>query len=413
MNILYYCDEYPPYQNGGIGTATKLVAESLVTRGHRVFVVGKYPDKNRQDTINTNQKNGVTIIRINSANHNRWYKRCMDILLYLFTRLALGKIASYIRYLKAKKEYRMVEKYLLHIIRENNIELIEMPDYVDDFLSGLDRPFRFQKYHIPLVIRVHGSTSFLAYHIYEKRDEILLSMDKAHFERADAVCAVSEFSKQFVIQHIETKKSVEVIYNPIENSLFASTVSHENTQTILFFGKIVETKGAFSLIRAFNEVGKMHPDVRLKLLGNGDIDKAKAMVDSSLLERVNFGGFVTHEEIIEAIDTALFCVLPSYFENFSMAALEVLARKRALIYTTRSSGKELITDGVNGLLVEPTDIPAIAKKMHQLLTDEKRRTILAEKGYESTQSRFSTYTIIPQLEKYYTQIIKDYAVKQG
>ena len=40
MNILYYCDEYPPTRNGGIGTVVKLVAEAMAARGHQVTVAG-------------------------------------------------------------------------------------------------------------------------------------------------------------------------------------------------------------------------------------------------------------------------------------------------------------------------------------------------------------------------------------
>ena len=39
MNILFSCDEYPPVKSGGIGTVTKIVAEELARRGHRVYVV--------------------------------------------------------------------------------------------------------------------------------------------------------------------------------------------------------------------------------------------------------------------------------------------------------------------------------------------------------------------------------------
>ena len=43
MKILFYCNEYPPYPTGGIGSVTKIVAEELVKRGHEIFVVGYYP----------------------------------------------------------------------------------------------------------------------------------------------------------------------------------------------------------------------------------------------------------------------------------------------------------------------------------------------------------------------------------
>jgi glycosyltransferase involved in cell wall biosynthesis len=216
---------------------------------------------------------------------------------------------------------------------------------------------------------------------------------------------VSGFSKRYVEDWICKNKSVDVIYNPIEDALFENVMESGDTDTILFFGKVVETKGAFNLIRAFNVVAKRYPQARLKVVGNGDMEVARGLVDAHCADRVSFVEFMPKEQVMSEIDDASFCVLPSYFENFSMAALEVLARKRALIYTNRASGSELIEDGENGLLVNPDDVMQIADKMELLLCDTTLRDRLAEKGYEMCRRRFSTDVIIPQMESYYKEII--------
>ena len=43
MNILFYCDEYPPYITGGIGSVTQTVAEYLSSKGHNIYFIGYYP----------------------------------------------------------------------------------------------------------------------------------------------------------------------------------------------------------------------------------------------------------------------------------------------------------------------------------------------------------------------------------
>ena len=91
-----------------------------------------------------------------------------------------------------------------------------------------------------------------------------------------------------------------------------------------------------------------------------------------------------------------------------MAALEVLARKRALIYTDRASGAELIEEGVDGMLVDPDDTDQMVEKMSMLVEDEGFRDRLAENGYAMCRRRFSTEAIIPQIEKYY----KKFCAKQ-
>jgi len=258
---------------------------------------------------------------------------------------------------------------------------------------------------VPLIVRVHGSVSFLFHHVEGVENEEKTKQDRLIFDHTDAVCAVSEFSKRYVEERLCFNKPIDVIYNPIEASAFENPKESEG-HTVLFFGKIVEMKGVFSLIKAFNIVAEKNLQVRLRLVGSGDIEGARRLVNPQFADRVEFVGFVPHERIAAEIDAALFCVLPSYFENFSMAALEVLARRKALIYTERASGKELIDDGENGFLVDPNDVGQIAEKMELLLSDTGLRHRLAENGYEMCRSRFSTETIIPKMEQYYQSVIE-------
>lgn len=408
MNILYYCDEYPPFRNGGIGTVVKLVAEQLVKRGHRVVVAGKYRDNNKSGKAISNETiNGVEIYRYHYAAYNTFMRRFLTILLFVVKKLGFGVLSEKIDFFKAKKDYRKTELLLANLIKNRQIDLIEFPDYTDEFLHGLVKPIAFRDFKIPLVIRVHGAVTFLDYFKHGKINNNLLTLDAAHFNRADKICAVSEFSAQFVRRKINPKKEIDVIYNPVEDELFQLSDKKIPEDTILFFGKIVETKGVFTLIKAFNQIAGDYPRIRLKLVGDGDLKTAQNLVEERAKNRVVFQGFLAKSEIIAEIDKSLFCVLPSYFENFSMAALEVLARKKALIYTERASGRELITDSVNGLLVNPEDVAQLSERMSRLIDNPEKRESLATKGYEECRSRFSTDKIIPELEKYYRQTIDD------
>ena len=395
MNILYYCDEYPPTRNGGIGTVVKLVAEAMAARGHQVTVAGRYADTVEKETIE--QINGVTVIR--------WHKGCYRTLGIRICDLMLDQ--KRLREVKSQRILNRTQCLLEQVIKERRIDLLEMPDYVDLFVNNDGIEFPSRQFSVPMVVRVHGSVSFLYRHLHGVDNEEKTKQDKSLFAQADAICAVSEFSKRYEEENLSPDKDIEVIYNPIDSNAFENVVSTDPEQpTILFFGKIAEMKGVLSLLKAFNLVAEKHPQVKLRLLGNGDVEKVKQCIDSRFADRVEFAGFVPHERIADEIDAATFCVLPSYFENFSMAALEVLARCKALIYTERASGKELIEEGVNGFLVNPDDVGQIAEKMDLLLTDSELRHRLAESGYEMCRSRFSTETIIPQMETYYNNVIQ-------
>lgn len=392
MNILYYCEEYPPVRNGGIGTVVKLVAEAMARRGHRVVVAGKYWEG----------KGIKTIERINGVEVIRWHKKYYNwFLIWLYS--LPGSPKSRVR--KAQLIFSRTQHLLEKVIGHYSIDVVEMPDYVDDFIHFDNMMVPKWNCSVPRIIRVHGSVSFLFHYLKGCPDERRIKQDRAFFSQADAVCAVSHFSKEYVEQYLCPDKDVRVIYNPVEEHWFSSIRQKQSSQTILFFGKIAEMKGVFSLVKAFNLIARENPDVRLKLIGSGNSERVKQLVEKPFSDRVVFEGFLPQERIMEEIDNALFCVLPSYFENFSMAALEVLARKKALIYTCRASGCELIEDGLNGMLVDPDNIEQIAEKMRLLLSDAVLRDSLAENGYKMCKQRFSTETIIPQIESYYEEVI--------
>ena len=393
MNILYYCEEYPPARNGGIGTVVKLVAEAMAKRGHKVIVAGKYWDGEGKETVEN--INGVTVVRWHKSSYNTVGIKSCD----------LFHFGDY-RKRKAQRVLWRTHELIGKLIGKYEVDILEMPDYVDDFIynDGLD--VSQMRFTVPMVIRVHGCVSFLYCQAEGKMRPQKLAQDRGHFGRADAICAVSEFSKRFVKEHIRPENAVEVIYNPIESQWFEGLKEEKPTQTILYFGKIAETKGVFSLIKAFNIVAQSHPQAKLRLVGSGDIEAAKCMVDSRFADRVEFVGFKPHEEVIGEIDAASFCVLPSYYENFSMAALEVLARNRALVYTNRASGTELVEDGTDGFLVDPDEVEGLAEKIGMLLKDSVLRGCLAKKGHEMCRKRFSTDAIIPQLEQYYQNVIQ-------
>ena len=395
MNILYYCEEYPPARNGGIGAVVKVVAEAMAQRGHRVYVVGKYWDGKGLETIEN--INGVNVIRWHKGSYNTLGIRCCDFIHSAKNRQRKSRRILY-------RTHQLIER----AITNYHIDVLEMPDYVDDFMSNDHSDMEQKCFSIPMIIRVHGSVSFLCYYLKKETSQgYRIIQDQGHISRADAICAVSEFSKSFVKKYLCPEKEVEVIYNPIDDALFESTKNDAvGTSTILFFGKIAKMKGVFSLIKAFNMVASTHPEVRLKLVGNGNISKVKQMVDPRFACRVEFVGFIPHDRIFDEIDSASFCVLPSYFETFSMAAVEVLARRKALIFTSKATGPELIEDGNSGLLVDPDNIEQLAEKMNLLLDDIEMRDRIALNGYEMCRRRFSTKVIVPQMEQYYQNVIQ-------
>ena len=92
-----------------------------------------------------------------------------------------------------------------------------------------------------------------------------------------------------------------------------------------------------------------------------------------------------------------------------MVALEIMALGKALIFTAAASGREVIEDGVDGLLVDPHDADEICKKMEMLAENETLRENIAQKAAEKIRNYYTIDTIVSELEAYYSQLIETHA----
>lgn len=393
MNILFYCSEYPPYVTGGIGSATKIVAEELAKRKHNVYVVGYYESMPAKGVL-YESINNVHIYRLNKGYRNSIIKQKLFVLLN-----KLGK-SSFV----TQKEVSFIDEFIQHLIDTKNIEVIEFTDYLNQCLCTKGK-LSFKEFSIPCILRIHGCASFLN-SLKGLNNKNIQKNDQRHFSRCSHISSVSQYSldyinKNFNCSHFNIK---EVIYNPIEDAFLQRNPENDNN-TILFIGKITETKGCYSLLKAFNSISLRHPEWRLRLAGNGNIQEAKSYIHPDVIDKVTFVGYCNREKIKQEIDNCSFACIPTYFENFSMVALEVMAREKALVYTERTSGKEIIEDNCNGFLVDPENINEIEEKCICLITNSQKRKEFAEKAYFTIKDNFLVETIINKLEDLYKRSI--------
>ena len=400
MKILFYCDEYPPARNGGIGTVTKTVAEALSVRGHQVFVIG-FCMKDAENLPFFSKINGVEIYRL-KRNEFPLQKKTIDFL--------QKSLNLFVKQFTLKKRMRRIENFIEDFIHKHKIDILELPDYRNEIGYELREVINWKKFSIPTVYRIHGSASFVTQIFAGKIPSHILGNDIRNITRCDKISAVSQYSADWVKENFEIDKKTDVIYNPIENDYFQDIKPYPTKKQILYFGKLSELKGFYSLVEAYKIVAAQENESVLCIVGaknEDEIESAKKLFSETVHNRLIFKKFMNKNELQNEIDNSYLCVLPSYAENFSMAALEVMARARLLIYTNRCSGAELVKDDANGLLVNPDNANEIAQKILYALNNPNKTQQMAKTGYEDCKKRFSTDVIIPQLEAYYQNIINN------
>ena len=90
-----------------------------------------------------------------------------------------------------------------------------------------------------------------------------------------------------------------------------------------------------------------------------------------------------------------------------MSILEAMAAGLPIVSTPVGGIPEAVTDGVEGFLVTPGDIPALTARLRQLLMDEALRQQIGRAAREKISTTFSDKCIVPQIEAIYTNILKD------
>lgn len=196
---------------------------------------------------------------------------------------------------------------------------------------------------------------------------------------ASSVVALSEHLKSLA-QKTTPLLPMQVIHNGIDVERFHPGEAREPT-TLLYVGRLIERKGLFYLLEAFDRLRDDHPDLRLVLVGDGpDRRLLETYCHTHGLENdVEMTGRLGREELIPLYRRASIFVMPSLEEALSNAVLEAMACGLPIV-TTPTGARELLDD--NGLIVERADSAALRQAFERYLGDP---ALLAAHGKRSRE----------------------------
>lgn len=172
-------------------------------------------------------------------------------------------------------------------------------------------------------------------------------------------------------------KNVVVIPNP--TSFFPDEVSEGTNKEVIAVGRYVMQKGFDRLIPAWRMVVDKHPDWILKIYGDGWMRKQL----QSQIEELGLSGkcFLEHtvSDINKKYQESSIFVLSSRFEGFGLVIVEAMACGVPVVaYACHCGPRDIITEGVDGLLVNEGDIDELAQGINHLIEDADLRREMGE-----------------------------------
>lgn len=252
---------------------------------------------------------------------------------------------------------------------------------------------------VPVVLHLHGSEMKP---FYNSLPPFFQKLVRYHLEKATRVIVLSESWRSFVAS-IAPAARITVVPNYVTVPALP-VPSDRKPQDILFLGLIGPRKGTFDLIHAFASIAPQYPDARLIIGGNGQVAEARQLVQQVGMEkRIHLAGWVGQEEKKALLDKSGIYVLPSYNEGLPMSVLEAMAAGLAVVTTKVGGIPELITDQVDGLLVEAGDRAALSAAMAAILGNDETRLRLAHAGRERIKSHYSDEVMLPVLDNIYAE----------
>lgn len=170
----------------------------------------------------------------------------------------------------------------------------------------------------------------------------------------------------------------------------------------LFLSRLSREKGGQELLRAWTAVTA---GPRELWIGGTGPEEALLREQSPSSPKVRFLGFLDAAGKNQAWAESSFAVIPSIVpETFGMIVLEAWARQRPVVGFRIGALAETVDHGVNGLLVEPGNIPALAKAMEEMFANPERSQKMGKAGWDKLQSVFTKAGWLSRIDKIYQSL---------
>ncbi len=237
--------------------------------------------------------------------------------------------------------------------------------------------------------------------VHPTRGRGLMALQRLGYATAHRIVANSEAGAQRLRSERIPAGRISVVRNGLDLDAFGLRSSPPRRRRIVSVGRFRPEKAQEVLIAAVARLRPSWPDIRLRLVGDGPREEelrgvASALGVSDLVE------FLGHRDDVPRVlrDADVF-VLPSRIEAAPNAVLEAMAAGLPVVATNVGGIPEVVTSGLNGLLVPPDDEKRLAGALFQLFDDPSQAERLGLEARRHVQTHYSFAQMVAQFEDLY------------
>lgn len=210
-------------------------------------------------------------------------------------------------------------------------------------------------------------------------------------------------------------RQMHIVPMGVDTELFRPRVRRVPGHIVTLCSADVPLKGLAVLLRALAALPH-DQDAHLTVVSRPEPGgkTEKLVADLGIAQRVHFASGLTDTDIAELMASAEVCCVPSFYEGFSLPAVEAMASATALVASDVGALSEVVgRDGRAGVLVPAGDSAALTQEIAKLLCDAARRAAMGAAGRARVLERFSWAATAQATLEVYRQAISDDAAARG
>lgn len=207
---------------------------------------------------------------------------------------------------------------------------------------------------------------------------------------------------------VKSEQTILIRGSGIELQKFSVTAEPVGESLVVLPGRMLFDKGVNEFVQAARILRGDGIAARFILVGDTDNDNPASLSTSQILEWEKEGvieWWRWQNDMPAVYARSKVVCLPSYREGVPRTLLEAAACGRAMVATDVPGCREVVKDGVTGLLAPVKDSQILAEKLKLLLTDSSLRRKMARAARQKVEEEFSSERVIKETTAVYDSIL--------